>query len=444
MKSKKVLMKQVLISVISFLALQSFTCFESKTHNTKSSEKQPAGSVDSETNKIKSQTVNKQSVMDSAINKFQDLNKDAFKLHYDATVIDTHNDILMPIFLQGADIDKNNPNTQSDFVKWKKGGLDVQVFSIYVPERYKSGHFSYVMKLIDRMEEYSQTYSETFVLCKNYAELEQGLQSGKFCGLMGCEGGKMVEGSMENLETLHNRGVRYLGLTWNTSNEIAISARDETEKGKKGGLTDFGRQVVKRMNELGMLIDVSHLGETAFWEVAELSSSPIIASHSNVYNLAPHYRNLTDDQIKAIAKSGGYIGINFFNKFIDPSPNVGQIRSIQNKYENGSRQFEGEYENDLTGFNEKRYEYITNNYSEGGTPVDMLIDHIDYIVKLVGVDYVGLGSDFDGSITTVNEIYDATCYPIITKKLVERGYSEQDIRKILGLNFIRVFKQVCK
>jgi membrane dipeptidase len=435
-------MKQLLIGLITTFLFQNFTCFTDKTGENKSAGENVKGTETTGTTKTTKQ-VSKIN-MDSTTNKFADLNKDAFKLHYDAVVIDTHNDILMPIFLQGADITKNNPHTQSDFVKWKKGGLDVQMFSIYVPDRYKSNHFSYVMKLIDEMDEYSVKYSDIFALCKNYSELEAGLNSGKMCGLMGGEGGNMIEGSMENLETLYGRGVRYLGLTWNTSNEIGTSARDETERGRKGGLTDFGKQVVIRMNELGMLVDVSHLGETAFWDVVETSNSPIIASHSNVYNLAPHYRNLTDEQIKAIAKSGGYIGMNFFNKFLDPTPNVGQIKNIQSKYKNGSKKFEDEYENDLVGFNEKRYEYITENKSEGGTPIDILIDHIDYIVKLVGADYVGLGSDFDGSISTINELYDATCYPIITKKLVERGYSEQDIRKILGLNFIRVFKQVCR
>jgi membrane dipeptidase len=422
-------MKQLAISFALLILFQNFACFTTNTKDKNLTQPDQQKQTD------------KNHKMDSTTtNKFTDLNKEAFKLHYDAFVIDTHNDILMPIFMQGADIDRNNPNTQSDFVKWKKGGLDVQVFSIYVPVRYKSNHFSYVMKLIDRMEEYQAQFSSTFVLATNYDELMNGLNSGKFCGLMGAEGGNMIEGSMENLETLYSRGVRYLGLTWNTSNAIAISARDETELGKAGGLTEFGKQVVTRMNELGIMVDVSHLGETAFWDVVSISKDPIIASHSNVYNLAPHYRNLTDEQIKAIAKSNGYIGINFYNKFLDPGANVSQIKNIQSKYKNGSSGFN---DDDLIEFNENRYKFITENKSDGGTSVDVLVDHIDYIVKLVGVDYVGLGSDFDGLITTVNELYDATCYPIITKKLVERGYSEQDIRKILGLNFIRVFKQVC-
>jgi membrane dipeptidase len=435
-------MKLIILSILSIILLQSFAC--NSTDNLK---KESAGKQDDmkSINKDDSQnTENQNSKMDSTIStsKFTDLNKDAFKLHYDAIVIDTHNDILMPIFLQGADLNSDNAGTQSDLVKWKKGGLDVQVFSIYVPERYKSNHFSYVMKLIDRLERYETEYPETFVLCTKYEQVISGLSAGKFVGLIGGEGGNMIEGSMENLETLYSRGVRYLGLTWNTSNAIAISARDENN-GKPGGLTVFGKSVVKRMNELGMLVDVSHLGETAFWDVAEISNAPIIASHSNVYNLAPHFRNLTDEQIKAIAKSGGYIGINFYNKFLDAGANVNQIKAAQNKYKSGSKKFIDECGEDLVCFNEKRYEFIVNNNYSGGTSVDVLIDHIDCIVKLVGVDYVGLGSDFDGSISTVNELYDATCYPIITKKLAERGYSEEDIRKILGGNFLRVFKQVC-
>ena len=435
-------MKQLILIFSAVLIFQNFACFSPGYSENE-------GASGNDTNLLQTisdsgKTNSNQSPMDTTIIKFTDLENEAFELHYDAIVIDTHNDILMPVFLQGADINKNNPGTQSDFVKWEKGGLDVQVFSIYVPERYKSNHFNYVMKLIDRMEEYNRVYQNKFLLAKDYNVLMTGLNDGKICGLMGGEGGNMIEGSVDNLETLYSRGVRYLGLTWNTSNEIGVSARDETTKGKKGGLTEFGKTTVKRMNELGMLIDVSHLGETAFWEVIELSNSPVIASHSNVYSIAPHYRNLTDDQIKAIAKSGGFIGMNFYNKFLDPGANVSRIKSIQNSYKTGCRQYEQEFSDDMIGFNKKRYEYISEHKQEGGTPIDVLIDHIDYIVKLVGVDYVGLGSDFDGSITTINEIYDATCYPVITKKLVERGYSEQDIRKILGLNFLRVFKQVCR
>jgi membrane dipeptidase len=421
-------MKLLISVIISAVLFLKFVCFTPE----------PEKKVN-QISKMDSNTTVK-NAKDSVRSKFTNLDEQAFDLHYDAIVIDTHNDFLMPVFLEGADISRNNPGTQSDFIKWHTGGLDVQIFSIYVPEKFKSGHFKYVMKLIDEMEKYSNEYSDRFVLCKNYDELMKGIESNRFCGLMGGEGGNMIEGSMDNLVTLYDRGVRYLGLTWNTSNAIGTSARDETERGRKGGLTEFGFDVVKKMDEMGMLIDVSHLGETAFWDVVQTSKNPIIASHSCVYSLSPHYRNLTDEQIKAIAKSNGYIGVNFYCKFLDRSANESQVRAIHNKYKN---QFKDLSTDDLVEFNKERYDKITEDNITTGTPIDALIDHIDYIVKLVGVDYVGLGSDFDGGVYSPNELYDATCYPIITKKLVERGYSEQDIRKILGLNFIRVFKQVC-
>lgn len=419
-------MKIIISSFVSAILFLKFACFDSDS--------------DSKMKTNKDSLMNVKGISDTSKMKYKDLEEKAFDLHYDAIVIDTHNDILMPIFLQGADINKNNPGTQSDFVKWKQGGLDVQVFSIYVPEKYKSGHFKYVMKLIDEMEGYSSEYPDIFSLCKNYNEVMKGITTGKFCGLMGAEGGNMIEGSMDNLITLYNRGVRYLGLTWNTSNAIGVSARDEFERGKKGGLTEFGFEVAKTMDSLGMLIDVSHLGETAFWDAVNTSRNPIIASHSAVYTLCPHYRNLTDEQIKAIAKSNGYIGVNFYCKFLDPSANESTVKSIHNKYKNAVTKLDSD---NLVEFNKARYQYLTENKSDEGTSVDILIDHIDYIVKLVGIDYVGLGSDFDGGVYSPNEIYDATCYPIITKKLVERGYKEDEIRKILGLNFLRVFKQVC-
>ena len=426
--------KKIIIAFITIFLLHNFTCFTSGCAEKKEDKQVKNDSAEQKLNNSK---------MDSTINKFTDLEKDAFKLHYDAIVIDTHNDILMPVMLNGADITRETKSTQSDLVKWKKGGLDVQIFSIYIPEKIKSDDFNYSIKLIDYLDKLQSEYPDELYMAKNYEELMKRINDGKFCGLMGAEGGNIIEGSMDNLETIYSRGVRYLGLTWNTSNAIGVSAKDETQRGKKGGLTEFGIEVVKKMNELGMMIDVSHLGETAFWDVVNTSKDPIIASHSCVYTLSPHYRNLKDDQIKAIAESGGIICVNFYSRFLDPNANTRQINAIHKKYKSALKPLEEKYGDDLIGFNEERYQYLTENYTDRGVPIDVLIDHIDYIVKLVGIDYVGLGSDFDGGISTPNELYDATCYPVITKKLVERGYSEQDIRKILGLNFLRVFKRVC-
>src|SRR5258706_650445 len=330
-------MKHLVCLMISMILFMGPSC-ESTGKNDKKNEI----TTEKPQTKQKPDTIINKPMDSTTANKFKDLNKDAFALHYDAIVIDTHNDVLMPVMLDGADLTKENSSTQSDLVKWQKGGLDVQVFSIYVPERYKTGHYKYVMKLIDHLEQVSKDNPDMLYLTDNYSDLTKGLSDNHFCGLMGAEGGAMIEGSIEKLENLYNRGVRYLGLTWNTSNEIGVSARDETERGRKGGLTSFGKEVVKKMNELGMLVDVSHLGETAFWDVVETSNAPIIASHSCVYNITPHYRNLTDDQIKAIAKSGGYIGVNFYCKFLDGSANMTEVKQIHAKYKSAIKKLENQ------------------------------------------------------------------------------------------------------
>lgn len=425
---------------ILFILIFFFQYYSCSNSDIKEEKNTTAGNKDSNITKNDTVKIQQYDPLMNNSNKFNNLDEEAFDLHYDAIVIDTHNDILMPVKLKGADITREMSSTQSDLVKWRKGGLDAQVISIYVPEKIHSDHFNYAIGLIDYLENLSSDNPNLFRLAHNYAELTDALKNGIFCGLMGVEGGDIVEGSLDNLITLHDSGIKYIGLTWNTSNEIAVSAKDEVERGRKGGLTDFGKQVVEKMDELGILIDVSHLGETAFWDVVNTSKNPIIASHSGVYSICPHFRNLTDDQIKAIAKSGGYIGVNFYSKFLDPGGSNGNV--IQSRYKQDLKLIE-ETSTDMIDFNKKRYEYLKEHPAKGGTSIDYLIDHIDYIAKLVGVDYVGFGSDFDGDIYTPNELYDATCYPIITKKLVERGYKEDEIRKILGLNFLRVFKQVC-
>jgi membrane dipeptidase len=225
-------------------------------------------------------------------------------------------------------------------------------------------------------------------------------------------------------------------LTHNTAPSWATSAADETTKPdlQHKGLTDFGKQVVKRMNELGMMIDVSHVGEQTFRDIISISSKPIIASHSCVYNLTPHRRNLKDEQIKAIAKNGGVIQLNFNPGFIDST--AGKMEELF--FQKHAAEIDSLVKSGMKGFYTE--DYIVAKYAEEANnirpPLSMLIQHIDYIVKLVGVDYVGLGSDFDGINITPKQLDDVTSYPLITKALVEKGYS----KKILGGNLLRVLK----
>ena len=250
----------------------------------------------------------------------------------------------------------------------------------------------------------------------------------------------MMLEDLQKLEALYNRGARYLTLTHNIAPNWATSAADETSNPNLShkGLTEFGKQVVKKMNELGMLIDVSHVGDQTFSDVIQLSSKPIIASHSSVYSLVPNRRNLKDEQIKAISKNGGVIQVNFHPGFIDSSFGRKETAFLKTH----AAEFDSLVK---TGMNEwyildELYAKYPDVAAAMRPPLSMLIDHIDYIVKLVGVDYVGLGSDFDGINLTPLQLDDVTDYPVITKALLERGYKKKEINKILGGNFLRVLK----
>lgn len=380
--------------------------------------------------------------MDTII-KFTDLKKDAYRLHFDATVIDFHNDYVYQVYLRRANFGKKDLFTQSGMPRLVEGGVDVQIFAVWIVQKEikRANHFA--KEQIEKIKSFETEYPDKFELAKSYDDIIRINKSGKLCGLIGIEDGAPVENDLDEINTFYDLGVRYIGLTWNHSNKIGTSARDESYSGT-GGLTDYGIQVVKRMDELGMLIDVSHIGEKTFWDIINTTKNPIIASHSNCYALDPHYRNLTDEQIKAIAKSGGIIGMNFLDEFIEQDAKASRVKNYYQVYKRELDEIYESDKDDLVKFNEDRENFMNEHPIKGGTSIDNLIDHIDHIKNLVGVDYIGLGSDFDGGITPPVDLYDATCYPLLTKKLVERGYKEEEIRKILGLNFLRVFKQVCK
>ena len=362
------------------------------------------------------------------------------KIHNKAIVVDTHNDILMQAADRGIVFDRDLTGiTHSDLARWKKGGLDVQLFSVYC-DGDKKNAYAYANREMDSLDAVVGRNPDKIVKVFNYAELLKAVKQHKIAAMFGVEGGHMIEDDLNKLDTLYKRGARYLTLTHNIAPSWATSAADETTKSNMPhkGLTDFGKQVVKRMNQLGMLIDVSHAGDQTFWDIINTTTKPIIASHSSVYSLVPHRRNLKDDQIKAIAKNGGVIQINFNPGFIDSSFDKKETAFLKNHAaENDSLMKSGMAEWYTLDYLYKKYAAETNSMRP---PLYMLIDHIEYIIKLVGADYVGLGSDFDGINITPQQLDDVTTYPLITKALVEKGYSKKDIDKILGGNFLRVLK----
>jgi membrane dipeptidase len=369
--------------------------------------------------------------------------RDYLKLHYESIVVDTHNDFIWQVYDKGADF-KGSSFTQSDLPRFKSGGVDVQFFAVWIPMKEVKNSFSFVKNQIKNLNQIAENNSNDIEFAKSYDEIMSVLAKNKMCGLIGVEGGTAIGNDVDNVNKLYDMGVRYIGLTWNNSNIIASSAKDETEKGKKGGLSDFGKKVIQRMNELGMMIDVAHLGENSFWDVAGLSTQPIFSSHSNAYAINPHFRNLTDDQIRAVAKSGGVVQVNFYDEFLDKDAKRNRTKNAYQLYKKELDALNDKYGDDLEKYNTERDNFLKEKKLSGGTSIDKVIEHIDYIKNLVGADYVGLGSDFDGGISPPAELYDTSCYPMITEKLVEKGYTNEEIKKILGLNILRVFKQICK
>ena len=369
--------------------------------------------------------------------------QDYKRLHFRSILVDTHNDIPSTAIEKGLSFDQDlTHKTHSDLQRMKAGGVDLQFFSIWC-DGNKKDPFAWANREMDTVMAWTNRNPQSMVLTLTPNEIYNAVNDKKLAVMFGVEGGHMIENDLVKLDSLFKRGARYMTLTWNNSTNWATSALDETTKGdsiKHKGLTDFGKQVVKRMNELGMLIDLSHVGEQTFWDAIHITTKPVLVSHSCVYAICPHRRNLKDEQIKAIGKNGGVIHLNFYSGFLDSA------------FEKRSTAFTAKHKTEMDSLlkiNPEPYfmqVFLFEKYpAEVNTlrpPLSLLIDHLDYIVKLIGVDHVGLGSDFDGVNSLPRELDDVTNYPLITKALLERGYRKKDIRKILGGNFLRLFKAI--
>jgi membrane dipeptidase len=365
------------------------------------------------------------------------------RLHKKAIVIDTHNDFISTGIEKNKSFDMALKGiTHSDLNRMKTGGIDIQVFSIFCDENYGNGTaYAFANREIDTLYATVQRNPSKMMIVKTPEDLSSAVQSGKLGSMIGVEGGHMIEDRIDYLEALYNRGARYMTLTWNNSTSWASSAADERAKrnlGRPYGLTTFGKEIVKKMNALGMIVDISHVGEQTFYDAIATSTKPVIASHSCTYALCPVARNMTDDQIKALGKNGGVIHLNFYSGFVDST--------FKQKNDAFLKKHEAE-KNELLKNNPSDFYanlVLHEKYKDeidGVRPsLSLLIDHLDHIVKLIGVDHVGLGSDFDGINSSPRELNDVTDMPLITQELLKRGYSKKDIHKILGGNFIRVFK----
>ena len=365
------------------------------------------------------------------------------KLHYKAVLVDTHNDVLSSSVLEGKDISHRLATGHSDLDRWKDGGLDVQFFSVWTDKtpRNKEGFFKDANQEIDSLEIITLRNPFRMVLATTYKQVKKGIRQNKLVALIGVEGGHMIEDDLAKLEQLYHRGMRYMTLTWNNSTSWASSAMDETLHGdslQHKGLTAFGKQVVRKMNELGVIVDLSHVGEQTFYDAIATTTKPVLLSHSSVWNICPVFRNVKDDQIKAVAKNGGVICVNFYSGFIDSNfaKKMAELEGSEGKRIKDS--LGKDY--DAAKLNEIWRKYFSAQLEPYRPTIPQLVDHIDYIVKLIGDDYVGIGSDFDGVSSLPVGMDDVTRYPLITEELKKRGYSNKSIKKILGGNVMRVMK----
>lgn len=360
--------------------------------------------------------------------------QDAVKIHRDALVFDTHNDVLSASIMQGKDIGKRIGTGHTDLPRMREGGINVQVFSVWCSEKYDKGTaFAYANQQIDSLMKLIHNYPDAIALATDRVSILRTTGQGKIAAVIGVEGGHMIEERLDYLDSLYQRGARYLTLTWNNSLSWATSANDEMrnpEKLSHKGLNDFGRAVIRRMNELGMMVDLSHVGRQTFFDALETTSKPVLVSHSNAYAVMAHPRNLQDDQIKAIANNGGVICVNFYSGFLDPA-HYSKINKLYDKYVGDS----------VKRSNDAKFAKLPGEAKDAlRPPLALLLDHIDYMVDMAGIDHVGIGSDFDGISSTPKGLDDCRDFPKITEALVQRGYTETDIQKILGGNVLRLME----
>jgi membrane dipeptidase len=367
------------------------------------------------------------------------LTEEALRVHRSAIIIDGHNDL--PDKIRGKadssfdklDISQPQPELQTDIPRLLRGGVGAQFWAAYVPPGTAGtgGAARYALEQIDLIHRMVQRYPETFALAYSADDIRRIHAEGKIASLIGVEGGHAIENSLAVLRMFHALGVRYVTLTHADTHDWADSATDEP---RHGGLAPFGEQVVREMNRLGMLADISHVSAETMRDVLRVSRAPVIASHSSAYALAPHPRNVPDDVLRLMAGNGGVVRVNFFSGFVEPEAAVltqhafEEMRELQSKYPD-----HGEFEKALQ-------QWRSEHPIPRGT-VHTVVDHIDHVVKVAGIDHVGLGSDFDGVTVLPEQLEDVSCYPYITQELLNRGYAEKDVRKILGENILRALQQ---
>ena len=364
----------------------------------------------------------------------------ALSIHRKAIVIDTHNDVTTPMTNDDYDLSGAPPVPyRTSIVRMKQGGLTAEFFSLYIRPWYveHGGAARRTLDMIDSVYRAVERHPNELMLATSATDIRRAKKQKKIAALMGIEGGHAIENSLATLREFHRLGVRYMTLTWNNTNDWADAGRGEK---KHNGLTEFGKDVVREMNRLGMLVDVSHVSDETMSDALDVSQAPVIASHSSARALSNVPRNIPDDLLRRIAKNGGVVQVNFFTVFVDAATVVPQITARDEQLKAKQEELNARYKDDPERLAEEG-DKLDASIPLPPLPISKLIDHIDHIVKVAGIDHVGLGADFDGAMDMPEGASDVSMLPNVTYELLKRGYSEQDIRKILGENFLRVFAE---
>jgi membrane dipeptidase len=336
--------------------------------------------------------------------------------------------------------------THTDIRRMKAGGLGAEFFAIYVGKEYVTkraseggGPARRALDMIGVVNEQIRKYPDSLEKASTAADIRRIVRSGRIAALMGIEGGHAIEDSLHALKAFYDLGVRYMTLTHTNTNDWADSEGDINNPGVQhhNGLTDFGRKVVLEMNRIGMMVDISHVADKTFYDVIATTRAPVIASHSSARAIAAHPRNMNDDMLRAIAKNGGVVMVNFYDGFLDPRKAELALKE-RVMFEELTRKYAGDSKRVQSEIDQWR-----KSSNPGKTPMSVLVDHFDHVAKVAGIDHVGIGSDFDGvPFTGLPEgMEDISKLPNLTYELMKRGYSDRDIRKVLGENLLRVMSE---
>jgi membrane dipeptidase len=368
-------------------------------------------------------------------------NNSPLSIHQRAIAIDMHADTAQRLLDEQVDLQQELSDGHFDAVRAKAGGLDAQFFSIWVEPQLFGGGGTRAMKRADdqiaAVRALAEKHPETWALATSAEDIRNAVKLGKIAALMGLEGGYAIDEKLENVKRYYDLGVRYMSPAWSISTSWAGSSGDEV--GRTRGLNEFGKNVVREMNRLGMIIDVSHVSDPTFWDIVNTSTAPVVATHSACRTIADVPRNLTDEMIRALAHTGGVVNVIFYPEHLEPGWSQ-KKKQVDSEIAAMVQQASANEPGDAVHKNMARDRVRQREYARRLPPVNVarIVDHIDHIVKLVGVDHVGIGSDFDGVQITTSGLATIAELPNLTKELLNRGYTETQISKILGGNMLRV------